>query len=184
MAVRRAYVSMKGVIVPAKKEKAVLDEKDAAACEVVKKLNRMKATFTTFTNVTELVMPVAPHVSSTLQKVSGAKGDTQERFHKLFGDGMRSGAKQRSDDSEHTPSVQKKQEQVEGKLGGAAEDDGIEFATDFEITDIGCLNLESAMAGFYFRLRRRGRATADVLMCLTYFLSNAHALKIKVRNAA
>ncbi|KAH8618282.1 hypothetical protein ERJ75_000296100 [Trypanosoma vivax] len=131
-------------------------------------------------------MAVEVHVSSTLQKASGAEGDAQERFHELLSDGsICDGAEQRSDDGEDTPSVQKKQEQVEGKLGGAAEDDGVEFATDFEITDIGCLNLESAMAGFYFRLRRRKRrATADVLMCLTYFLSNAHAAKIKVRNAA
>ncbi|CCD18146.1 hypothetical protein, conserved in T. vivax [Trypanosoma vivax Y486] len=107
----------------------MLDEKVTAACEVVKKLNVIKDIFTVLTYGTNHVMGVEAHVSSTLQKVSAAEGDTQERFHELLSDGsMPDAAEQRSDDGEHTPSVQKKQEQVEGKLGGGAENDGVEFA--------------------------------------------------------
>ncbi|KAH8603584.1 hypothetical protein ERJ75_001806000 [Trypanosoma vivax] len=138
---------MKGVIVAAKK-KVVLNERSTAACKVVEKLNGMKDGFTTPTNVTEHVVAVQADVSSTLQKVSAAKGDTQERFHALLSDGsMRDGTKQRSDGDGHASSALKKHERVEDELGGAAEDEGLEFVTDFEIVGSGRLDVKSAMMG-------------------------------------
>ncbi|KAH8604702.1 hypothetical protein ERJ75_001291600 [Trypanosoma vivax] len=56
--VKKAYAATKEAITVAEKEKGVLDEKVVVACEMEKKLNIMKDTFTALTNVTKHVIKV------------------------------------------------------------------------------------------------------------------------------